>query len=187
MPRSHCPHPGDSTRGFTLFELMIAMAILAIVLGLAVPSLDTLWRDSQRTAAVNGFVHALFLAKSSALTRNRAVSICRSSDGATCSNQTADWQHGWIVFENTDRDEPPMRDANETVLSVQAEWTGGAITSNRRSYTFRPHHHGVVNGTLVFCDHRGPMHARAVIINTAGRPRIATRDSDNRPLRCPAG
>ena len=187
MSRAHCLRPGDFTGGFTLFELLIAMAILAIVLGLAVPSLDTMWRDSQRTAAVNGFVHAIFLARSTALTRNRAVSICRSSDGLSCGNQTANWQLGWIVFENTDRDEPPVRDANETVLAVQAQWSGGTITSNRRSYSFRPHHHGVVNGTLVFCDHRGPMHARAVIINTVGRPRVSKHDSDNRPLRCPGG
>ena len=33
----------------------------------------------------------------------------------------------------------------------------------------------------------GPAQARAIIINIAGRPRIATRDSDNRPLRCPNG
>ncbi|MBM0108627.1 GspH/FimT family pseudopilin [Steroidobacter sp. S1-65] len=174
-------------RGLTLFELLIAMTILAIAVGLAIPSLDTLLRDSQRTAAVNGFVHAIFLARSTALTRNKAVSICRSTDGLTCTHQTIDWQHGWMVFENADRDEPPVRDANETVLAVQHRWSGGTITSNRRSYTFRPHHHGVVNGTLVFCDHRGPTEARAVIISAVGRPRVSRRDSDNRPLRCPGG
>ncbi len=183
MSRADRLRPG----GFTILELMITVALLTIVLGLAAPSLDGLLRDSRRTVAVNGFVHALFLARSTALTRNKTISICRSSDGQTCGNQTADWQHGWIVFENADRDEPPARDPNETVLAVQAEWTGGTIMSNRRSYTFRPYHHGVVNGTLVFCDHRGPQHARAIIINTVGRPRVSKRDSDNRPLRCPGG
>ncbi len=57
----------------------------------------------------------------------------------------------------------------------------GAATRSGRINT------AVVNGTLVFCDRRGPMQARAIIINIAGRPRIATRDSDNRPLRCPSG
>lgn len=173
--------------GFTLFELLISMTILAIVVGLAVPSFDTMLRDSRRTTAVNGFVHAIFLARSTALTRNKAVSICRSIDGLTCANQTIDWQHGWMVFENADRDEPPVRDANETVLAVQPAWTGGTVTSNRRSYTFRPHYQGVVNGTLVFCDHRGSTEARAVIISGVGRPRVSRLDSDNRPLRCPGG
>ncbi|HEY0681633.1 MAG TPA: GspH/FimT family pseudopilin [Steroidobacter sp.] len=183
MSRAHCPRPG----GFSLLELMIGVCILAALLGLAAPSFDTLWRDSQRTVAVNGFLHAIFLARSTAISRNRMVSICRSSDGQTCGNQTANWQQGWMVFVNSDHDQPPVRDADETVLAVQPEWPGGTITSNRRSYSFRSDHHGVVNGTVVFCDRRGPAQARAVIINTVGRPRVSKRDSDNRPLRCPTG
>jgi hypothetical protein len=80
-----------------------------------------------------------------------------------------------------------MRDDNETVLAVVAARKMGSITSNRPSYSFRPDRQGVVNGTVVFCDRRGPSQARAVIINHAGRPRVTARDADNRPLRCPTG
>jgi hypothetical protein len=43
----------------------------------------------------------------------------------------------------------------------------------------------VVNGTIVFCDARGSAHARAIIISHTGRPRVAQRDADGKPLRCP--
>jgi type IV fimbrial biogenesis protein FimT len=179
--------PSGRTRGFTLLELMVTLSVAGVLMGLAVPAFRDLWLDSQRATAVNAFVHSIFLARSFVLTEHRTVSICRSSDGETCSAELADWQLGWIVFVNDDRDEPPVRDRDERVLIVQQALPGGTITSNRLGYSFKPQTRSVVNGTLVFCDRRGSAHARAIIINIAGRPRVAKRDADNRPLRCPNG
>jgi type IV fimbrial biogenesis protein FimT len=171
--------------GFTLLELITTVSVLALLGGLAVPSFTTMWLNSQRSTAVNGFIHSVFLARSTAIQRGHIVTICRSTDGEVCSHQTSDWQAGWIVFVNNDRDNPPMRDADETVLAVVTPSSAGTITSNRDTYSFRPHRHAVVNGSMVFCDRRGSSEARAVIINSAGRPRVSSRDSSNRPLRCP--
>jgi len=179
--------PVHSGRGFSLLELVISLTILGILCGLAVPSFSTMWLDTQRTTAVNGFIHGVFLARSTAAHSGRTVTICRSTDTQTCSHQADDWQAGWIVFVNSDDDQPPARDPNEQVLDVVQPWPGGHITSNRMSYSFRPHVHRVVNGALTFCDRRGSSQARAVIINSAGRPRVSSRDSDDRPLRCPGG
>jgi type IV fimbrial biogenesis protein FimT len=184
-----CPRKpvAKAARGFNLFELMLAVSILATLLGLAVPSFRGMWLDSQRTTAVNAFVHSIFLARSSALTYKRTVSICRSTDSETCSNNLADWQLGWIVFVNDDRDEPPVVDRGERVLFVQAALPGATIASNRLAYSFKTFTRAVINGTIVFCDSRGSAHARAIIINIAGRPRVSDRDPDRRPLRCPNG
>ena len=183
MATAHPPR----LRGFTLMELMVTLSVAAVLLGLAVPAFGGMWQDSQRTVAVNALIHGIFLARSTAFTRRHVVTICRSPDGRSCSNDMASWQDGWMAFVNLDRDDPPVRDDNETVLAVQAAWSGGTITSNRHSYSFRPFEHRVVNGTVVFCDRRGSAEARAIIINTAGRPRVSKRDSENRPLRCPNG
>lgn len=171
--------------GFTLIEIMIALAVLSILGTLAVPGFSNLLQDSARTSAVNSFIHTVFLARSEAIKRGQVVSICKSTDGANC-NAAAEWNGGWITFVNSDRDEPPQRDADESLLFVQQSWQGGKVTSNRTAFSFRPHTQGVVNGTLVFCDKRGSTSARAVIISHVGRPRVSQRDASNRPLVCAA-
>jgi type IV fimbrial biogenesis protein FimT len=174
--------------GLTLVELVTVIAIVGIVVGMAIPSFAGLVRDTGRTTAVNGFIHSLYLARSEAIRRAKVVSICKSSDGRTCDERlAAPWNKGWMVFVNRDRDEPPQRDPDEPVLSINQGWESGDISSNRRAYSFRPHEQGIVNGTIIFCDPRGSAHARAIIINHTGRPRISQRDASNRPLRCSSG
>jgi type IV fimbrial biogenesis protein FimT len=177
MRRAQC------SSGFTLIEIMIALAVLSILGTLAVPGFINLLCDASRTNAVNAFIHSVFLARSEAIKRGEVVSICKSADGANC-NDSGEWNGGWITFVNTDRDEPPQRDADESLIFVQEPWRDGRISSNRLAFSFRPHTQGVVNGTLVFCDRRGSAAARAVIISHVGRPRVAQRDASNHPLVC---
>jgi type IV fimbrial biogenesis protein FimT len=177
----------DKRSGTTLVELLTALAVVAVLVTLGAPAFNTLHLDGRRTATVNGFLHALFLARSEAIKRAEIVSICRSSDGQRCDHGAADWNVGWIVFVNRDRDEPPERDPQEELVVSAAGWPGGSITSNRRAYSFRPATQGVVNGTIVFCDERGSAHARAIVISHTGRPRVAQRAADGKPLRCASG
>jgi Tfp pilus assembly protein FimT len=170
--------------GTTLMELLTVLAVVAVLATLAAPSLQTLSLDSRRAAAVNGLLHNLFLARSEAVKRAAVVSVCHSSDGQRC-DPGFDWSRGWIVFANHDRDEPPVRDAAEELIVTSVGTPGISITSNRRAYSFRAMAQAVVNGTIVFCDARGSAHARAIIISHTGRPRVAQRDADGKPLRCP--
>jgi type IV fimbrial biogenesis protein FimT len=173
-------------RGVTLLEMLTTVTVLGVLGAIALPGFNNLRHDARRTAAVNDFFHALFLARSESITRGQMVSLCKSGDGETCTHRGIEWSSGWLVFVNADRDEPPERDPGEMVLATYAGWPEGSITSNRLAYSFRPRIQGVVNGTIVFCDSRGPEHARAIIISHTGRPRVASRDSSGRALRCPA-
>lgn len=175
-----------AARGITLLELMITIAIVAVLGSLAAPGLNALLYDARITAAVNGLLHDLFLARSESLKRGEVISVCKSQDGRTCANAVPDWHVGWMVFVNHDRDEPPQRGNEEPILTVSQGWPGGTISSNRTAYSFRPFVQGVVNGTLVFCDPRGSSSARAIVISHTGRPRVSRRDSSNKPLQCPA-
>jgi type IV fimbrial biogenesis protein FimT len=171
------------TQGMTLIETLATVSVVAILGALVAPSFGNLTLNSERTATVNSFFHALFLARSEAIKRGEVVTVCKSADGSTCLTAGA-WTSGWIVFVNKDHDEVPFRDAGEPILQVYSGWTRGQIISNRPAYSFRPYVQGVVNGTIVFCDSRGSAEARAIIISHTGRPRISQRDASNRPLQC---
>ena len=171
--------------GVTLVELAVTLGIVGILATIAVPSLTRLQHNAARTAAVNDFMHTVFLARSEAIKRNAVVSVCRSVDGKHCANRTANWETGWLVFVNTDRDQPADRDTGEEILHRNDGWNGGRITSNRLSFSFRPTAQGDVNGTILFCDPRGhASDARAIIISHTGRARISRRDSRGKALRC---
>jgi len=172
--------------GVTLIELVATLSVVAILAAVAIPQLGQFARAAARRAAINDMLHTVYLARTKAIMTNSVVSICRSQDGETCSTSSSDWEDGWIVFINTDRDQPAVRDAGEEIINRHSGWSGGRISSNRATFSFRPTTQSGVNGTIVFCDPLGKSgDARAIIISHTGRPRISMRDASNRPLACP--
>jgi type IV fimbrial biogenesis protein FimT len=168
-----------------LWELIWTLLIAGISLGIGVPSFQTFALDSRRTADVNGFVLAVQLARSEAAKRARPVVVCASADGARCTSPKSRYDAGWIVFVNEDEARPPQRSANEPVLYVHGATLVGTITANRDAFEFWPaHSRRSTNGTVVFCDARGPGAARAVIVSYTGRPRVDSAAPDRKPLSC---
>lgn len=87
-------------RGFTLIELMVTIAVLAIILGFAIPSFTDQIRNNRSLAYGEEFVTALNFARSEAIKRGGVVSICPSNDDADgCDN---DWSNGWLVFVDSE-------------------------------------------------------------------------------------
>lgn len=104
----------NRAQGFTLMELMVTLAVLAVILGLAVPSFATLVRRNRLVAAANELVAAAQLARIEAVRRNRPVTLCPSTDGVLCGGN--DWRR-LIVFADGNRngtreaaDDPLIRD-----------------------------------------------------------------------------
>ena len=174
-------------RGTTLFELLAALAVFAIVVGFGGPMFHTVLQNARMTRSVNALVGTAHFARSSAVRRAADVALCASTDGLGCARAgvIADWAEGWLLYVNLDRDRPPRRDPGETILRVFAGDPRLSIRANRRAFVFRPLGLAATNGTLVVCDARGPDAARAVIISPSGRPRVARRDPRGRPLECP--
>ena len=80
--------------GVTLIELMIAIAVLAVLLGIGIPSFQDTIRTNRVAAITNDLVGALQFARSEAVRRGEDVTVCSSNDQATCSGT---WSDGWVV------------------------------------------------------------------------------------------
>jgi type IV fimbrial biogenesis protein FimT len=83
--------------GFTLPELLAAMACVAILVGIAIPTMRQFSASSKATAATNSLVTALATARMEALRRSIPVSVCASTNSKTCATSNT-WSTGWIVF-----------------------------------------------------------------------------------------
>lgn len=166
---SHAPG-----RGFTLVELMIVLAVAAILLSIAVPSFRTTIQNNRLITEANDFVTALHLARSEAIKRRARVTLCKSTDGAVCT-ATGGWEQGWIAFVDSNNNN--SRDAGEEIVRVHGA-ADGAITArgnagvadNFISYLASGMTTLPDPGTLVLCDTRGfGDFARSVQIAIAGR------------------
>jgi type IV fimbrial biogenesis protein FimT len=86
-----------NNRGFTLVELMITIAVLAIALSLAIPSFTATIARNKLTSARDDLIKSFQFTKSEAINRNVSVVICPSINGTSCSG-TGDWEEGWIIY-----------------------------------------------------------------------------------------
>jgi len=123
----------QSNRGFTLLELMILIAVLAILLSVAVPSFLSAIQNSRMTAQANDLITAFQLARSEALKRKRPISVCSSSDGATCGG---DWEDGWIVVLDAENAEGAASVSEEEVLRVWGGIGGNATIGGADATAF---------------------------------------------------
>jgi type IV fimbrial biogenesis protein FimT len=170
--------------GLSLTELLLTIALLAIVTGFSVPTFRSLQLDAARSRQVKEFVQSIHLARSEAIKRNAVVTLCPSRDARTCAAAGTDWNAGWLIFENVDRDTPAALDPGEPLVQVYPRWQDGQIRGNRSTLSFRSFGQSGVTATYTFCDARGSAAARAVIISQTGRPRIAARAAAGDALDC---
>lgn len=112
-------------RGFTLLELMVTLTVAGMVLTIGVPSFVDLVRNNRAATNVNELLTAFAIARSESIKRGANVSVCRSSDGATC---TGAWSEGWIVFRDNAATDTAAPDVGE-VLRIWPEMPGDATVT----------------------------------------------------------
>lgn len=180
----------NNHRGFTLTELLTALAVAAIGLSIAAPGFQELTSNSRRATSINSLVSTLHRARNEAVTRNQQVTVCPSDNGTGCVDGAA-WSDGWIAFPDPDQDRQVSGDEQVLVsgpgvarLGIYSEEFGDFIV-------FRPGGRVMVNdvdensGQFTFCDDRGAGEARVVIIETSGHPRLSDHQVDGAAPDCP--
>lgn len=83
-----------SRGGFTLIELIVTVAIVAIAMMVAVPSMLDFQRNAELTSAVNSLTAAINAAKGEAMKRNGHAHVVPLD--------TADWNNGYQVYVDVD-------------------------------------------------------------------------------------
>ena len=166
-----------SARGFTLTELMITLAVAAILAMIGAPAMASLLARTRDASIEGAIAGGLRNARNAAVMHNARVLVCPSQDGRQCRTG-GNWQDGWIIAQDADHDGHP--DAGKPILDVQAAMPAGTrvITSAGRSQvTFQPSGSaGGSNVTFTIC-HAREHSGRAVIVANSGRVRVQTADA----------
>lgn len=173
----------SARRGYTLYELLITLLLLALLSAVAIPSFSAGVARQRQRAEIDALFHAVHVARKESIMRRKVVSICPSDDAATCGDVAA-WSRGWLMFENTDRDWPPQVDDAEALLQHHAVDPETEIHANRPGFTLRATFLRATNGTIIVCDRRQRIAARALVISYSGRPRVAAQTTRGKPYAC---
>lgn len=183
----------SSQKGMTLVELVVTLAVVAILASIAAPSLQDMVANNRLLALNNQLVSALNYARGEAVKRVYDVSLCvRNSDGSGCAT-SGGFEKGWLVFVNCNADTTPdtaaavcdfdgdnIAEAPELILAdTLPDAKGIAITSNNtttpRSLSYKANGNIANSATLTISIPEGEANAgpkyQVIIAATTGRIR----------------
>lgn len=183
----------NRAKGFSLLELMTALAVAGVVLGIAAPSFNEFRRNNRLTGVANDFLAAVQIARTEAIKRQQIVSICSTTDVPT--DPDAECTLGdftsWLVFVDTNGN-CLRAGVNEIILKADGPIDDNVDTdSNGDCISFAPT--GFVRVAIpggataatrtLYCDDRNvdaqsgtnQSAGRGIAITNTGRSRI-TRD-----------
>jgi len=170
-----------SQKGFTLYELMITLAIAGVVLTVGIPNMIAYSQNSRMTGTANDLHAAFHFARSESTRAKTFITICASSNSMTTTPTcTGNWSDGYIVF--LDLDGNVNVGVGETILRAHPALPAGVtlkVLNNAKYFGFAGT--GLGRGQVgvnpavtqvVMCDKRGNITAAGG--NSAARLFVAT-------------
>ena len=189
--------------GFTLIELMVALAVVAILISVGLPKMSIFFKGNRMVTNANDLLAGLHIARSEAIKRNTRVSICKSTNAGDaepkCATGAEGWDEGWFVFVEG-RDEGNAfgeytKATDGAILRVNTGAEGSKVTITTGdagidkyvSFTSRGapklRSGSSQSGVFRVCDDRGLKNAaggvvaRGVILNASGRVRVTKSET----------
>ncbi len=185
-------------QGFTLFELMSTVAIVAILLAFS-NSFAGMLRNNQSVTIMHHLLADLTYARNMAITRNTRITLCKSDSEQQprqCNSDNGDtgWDQGWIVFKDINNDQKLLEPNNllrtKEKLRSNFTLTGNRPVQNYISYLgngfSRKQNGGLQMGSLTLCNPSAPhTPLRRITISSAGRAQISRfQPGTESHLRC---
>ncbi|MBI1732628.1 MAG: GspH/FimT family pseudopilin [Gammaproteobacteria bacterium] len=161
-----------TVRGFTLIELMITIAVVGVLLGVALPSFQETMK-SQRAKSVASDLHLSYLlARSEALKRSASIDM-RATGG--------NWTQGWTVEIQSSGTDLRVNDGSTNVAIGCGSSPNSALGTCPGTVTFtrtgRPQSYTEFRSYVAELP---AVQARCVSVSLTGQPRVTT-DTDGNP------
>ncbi len=187
-------HPSRH-QGLSVSELMIALAIAAVLAGVAAPGMSSLVNRQQADAAIGQLIGAVQLTRQIAISRRVTTTLCPGR-GPRCGRRNT-WHEGAMIF--LDGNANSRRDAGEAIVQQLPPLAAGYRVywrsfRNRKSLSMKPT--GLTdwqNGNMLVCPPGDdPRRIRQLVVNAQGRVRVSrdsdgdglVEGSDGRPVAC---
>lgn len=174
-----------SLAGFTLIELMLALAIVAILAAGALPMVGNALEAGRAQEARSNLLSSFVVALNKATVTGARTVLCPST-GDVCID-SAEWSGGWLVF--IDKNGNRERDSDEQIVNQQPG-LGGKVrlrsTEGRKRIVFQGSGSNAgSNVTFTLCDGRGPAKAQTLVLSNTGRMRYGVPGSEAIAATCP--
>lgn len=182
----------SAQRGFTLVELMVTVTVMGILLTIAAPNFSDMLNTNRVQSQIRELYSQLSYARSEAVSRGRMVTICHSSNAASCGGT---WSDGLITCIDTNLD--GSCGVGETILRKYSELGQNTLTVvddttpavAQASVSFKPDGSTLQTRKLTFavCDSAGDVKfARAILKVGSGQLMMSSgTDAKGGNLTCP--
>ena len=165
-----------ASTGYSTIELLTVLAIVAVLLGLALPEMSSMIARHRLKAAVSDLHGAIDLTRSQAIARGRRVQL------VPLEPHGVNWGSGWVVFVDADGDRRPG--PSEEVIASHGPLSPDIVTSFNFTSNQQPYYIAY-NGDGRSCSDSSSMAARwgtislhqgaqirRIRINMLGRARV---------------
>ncbi|MEG3755483.1 GspH/FimT family pseudopilin [Psychromonas arctica] len=151
-------------QGFTLIEMLITIAVAAILLSIVVPSFNSIIESSKERTTRDSLASAIYTAKQQAQSERLNVYLCTTTDGVSCED-TTDWSGEWLIYQ--DDNSSGDLDSGDTIVANISSKTN-LITSSIEEVKFTPTGHSLAN-TFKICSNTDNKVVYQMVLSRMGR------------------
>lgn len=128
--------------GFSLIELMVVVAVLAILVSIAAPSFSSIINNNRIDSTLRNVHETLQFARSEAVKRNQTVRVCvANTDQTACAPSTTEWSTGWLVIHDNQvlKVSEPIQGIEVSGPNTVVEYQGMGAPKSSYAFTVTGH------------------------------------------------